>query len=493
MSGEKAQIVESETTKKATVYKICVSSGGNSWFILRRYKEFSNLYDRLKKQYPEAGLKLPSKPRFFGGADAEYLRQRREALHSMVQILMTHPQISELPDVINFLGLDVNPSRLTSASTSTATHASAVEGAADTGGGKEEENIDLGAKENRKATPSDFAFLKVIGKGSFGKVFLAKRKSDGRIFAVKVLQKEQIKKRNEVKHIMSERNVLVRNIEHPFLCALHMSFRTPDKLYFVLDYVNGGELFFHLQRERSFSESRARFYAAEIASAIGYLHSKSIIYRDLKPENILLDSEGHVRLTDFGLCKEGLNTKSTTSTFCGTPEYLAPEVLRKEPYDMAVDWWCLGSVLYEMLFGLPPFYSREKSEMYSNILHKPLQLKPSASSASQDVLNKLLQKSRQNRLGSNGDIQEVRKHPFFATIDWQLLEQRKIEPPFKPKLMSPLSTEYIDSEFTREPVPQSVGRSIKISASVQEADNDFMGFSYVPPTFVDSAGLGTDL
>ncbi|PAA65880.1 hypothetical protein BOX15_Mlig030186g1, partial [Macrostomum lignano] len=292
MEAEKesaAQIVEADSTKKATVYKICVTSGGQSWFILRRYKEFNNLYDRLKKQFPEAGLKLPGK-RFFGNMDPEFIRQRQEGLDNMVQVLMTHPKISELPEVIQFLGFDINKSRLEltdDAKKDTASSGSdeppiAAAAAAEGGtgsGAKEEEALDLGAKENRKATPSDFTFLKVIGKGSFGKVFLAKRKSDGGIFAVKVLQKEQIKKRNEVKHIMSERNVLVRNIEHPFLCALHMSFRTPDKLYFVLDYVNGGELFFHLQRDRCFPEPRARFYAAEIASAIGYLHSKNIIYR----------------------------------------------------------------------------------------------------------------------------------------------------------------------------------------------------------------------
>uniref|UniRef100_A0A1I8FPX7 Serine/threonine-protein kinase Sgk1 n=1 Tax=Macrostomum lignano TaxID=282301 RepID=A0A1I8FPX7_9PLAT len=399
--------------------KICVTSGGQSWFILRRYKEFNNLYDRLKKQFPEAGLKLPGK-RFFGNMDPEFIRQRQEGLDNMVQ-----------PEVIQFLGFDINKSRLELPDDAKKRHSVVWLGraahrrrrrcrkAALDPAAKEEEALDLGAKENRKATPSDFTFLKVIGKGSFGKVFLAKRKSDGGIFAVKW------------KHIMSERNVLVRNIEHPFLCALHMSFRTPDKLYFVLDYVNGGELFFHLQRDRCFPEPRARFYAAEIASAIGYLHSKNIIY-------------------------------STWRLRC----------LRKEPYDFAVDWW----------LPRPPFYSRETSEMYNNILHKPL---PVRSLAAQDILVKLLQKNKQLRLGQHlrlpGGAQADVLH---LGVDWRLLDQRRIEPPFKPKVMSPLSTEYIDSEFTRARASQSA-KSVKVSASVQEADHDFMGFSYVPPTLDD--------
>lgn len=213
-------------------------------------------------------------------------------------------------------------------------------------------NIPLGPSEKGHAKASDFEFLKVIGKGSFGKVLLAKHKTENQIYAVKVLAKKMILKRNEKTHIMCERNVLLKNLNHPFLVGLRYSFQSKEKLYFVLDYVNGGELFFHLQKERFFSEDRAKFYAAEITSALGYLHSENIVYRDLKPENILLDAEGHVVLTDFGLCKDNLSGHDTTNTFCGTPEYLAPEVLRKEAYDRGVDWWCLGAVLYEMIYGL---------------------------------------------------------------------------------------------------------------------------------------------
>ncbi|EQB78728.1 serine/threonine-protein kinase Sgk1 isoform 2 [Camelus ferus] len=289
------------------------------------------------------------------------------------------------------------------------------------------------------------------------------------------------------KHIMSERNVLLKNVKHPFLVGLHFSFQTADKLYFVLDYINGGELFYHLQRERCFLEPRARFYAAEIASALGYLHSLNIVYRDLKPENILLDSQGHIVLTDFGLCKENIEHNGTTSTFCGTPEYLAPEVLHKQPYDRTVDWWCLGAVLYEMLYGLPPFYSRNTAEMYDNILNKPLQLKPNITNSARHVLEGLLQKDRTKRLGAKDDFMEIKNHVFFSLINWDDLINKKITPPFNPNVSGPSDLRHFDPEFTEEPVPNSIGRSpdsILLTASVKEAAEAFLGFSYAPP--VDS-------
>uniref|UniRef100_A0A672P3Q9 Serine/threonine-protein kinase Sgk3-like n=1 Tax=Sinocyclocheilus grahami TaxID=75366 RepID=A0A672P3Q9_SINGR len=294
---------------------------------------------------------------------------------------------------------------------------------------------------SNSAKPTDFDFLKVIGKGSFGKVLLAKRKWDGKCYAIKVLQKKVILKRSE--------------------------------------------LFFHLQKERTFPEPRAKFYIAEMASALGYLHSLNIVYRDLKPENILLDSQGHIVLTDFGLCKEGMSQADTTTTFCGTPEYLAPEVLRKQPYDNTVDWWCLGSVLYEMLYGLPPFYSRDTHEMYDNILHKELIMRPGASTAAWSILQALLEKDNTRRLGYRDDFNEVKGHEFFSSINWDDLEQKKLPPPFNPSVESQYDISNFDPEFTEETVPNSVcfssGLSI-VNASVMEADEAFLGFSYAPPS-----------
>ncbi|XP_055508113.1 serine/threonine-protein kinase Sgk2-like isoform X1 [Leucoraja erinacea] len=339
-------------------------------------------------------------------------------------------------------------------------------------------DINLGPSANPFAKPTDFDFLKVIGKGSFGKVLVAKRKSDGRFYAIKVLQKKMILKKNEQRNIMVERNVLLKNLKHPFLVGLHYSFQTTEKLYFVLDYVNGGELFFHLQQEHTFPEPRARFYASEVASAIGYLHSLNIVYRDLKPENILLDSQGHIVLTDFGLCKEVIEPTGTTSTFCGTPEYLAPEVLGKHPYDRTVDWWCFGAVLYEMLLGLPPFYSRNVAEMYDNILHKPLHLPMSISTAARDILTGLLQKDQKRRLGAQADFLDVKKHAFFSSISWEDLYNKRIPPPYNPNVAGPADLRHIDPEFTQEIVPNSVGRIPDSTINSPTATSAFLGFSY---------------
>ncbi|TRY84577.1 hypothetical protein DNTS_001317, partial [Danionella cerebrum] len=259
----------------------------------------------------------------------------------------------------------------------------------------------------------DFDYLKVIGTGSFGKVFLATHRENGRYYAVKVLQKDIIVKRKEERNVMCEHSVLLKALNHPFLVTLHFSFQTKDRLYLVLDYACGGELFYHLQREGVFGESRAKFYAAEVACALGYLHSLKIVYRDLKPENILLDSAGHVLLTDFGLCKEGMSGRVTTRTFCGTPEYLAPEVLLQKEYNRTVDWWGLGAVLHEMLYGLPPFYNADRLEMLRNIIYQPLVLKPGVSSAGRDLLKRLLNRDCSKRLGAKRDL--VNQDPFKST------------------------------------------------------------------------------
>uniref|UniRef100_A0A8C8CJI0 Serine/threonine-protein kinase Sgk1 n=1 Tax=Oncorhynchus tshawytscha TaxID=74940 RepID=A0A8C8CJI0_ONCTS len=430
--------------KRYTVYKVMVNVGRHEWFVFRRYAEFDKLYNTLRKQFPSLNLKIPAKRIFGDNFDPGTV------LINLVKVQ---------PDVRAFLQMD-----------------------------KSQNFSDASEDEDDKVgddrTPTDFDFLKVIGKGSFGKVLLAKRKLDGKYYAIKVLQKRVILNRREQKHIMAERNVLLKNVKHPFLVGLHYSFQTTDKLYFVLDFVNGGELFFHLQKERTFPEPRAKFYIAEMASALGYLHSLNIVYRDLKPENILLDFEGHIVLTDFGLCKEGISQAETTSTFCGTPEYLAPEVLRKQPYDNTVDWWCLGSVLYEMLFGLPPFYSRDTHEMYENILHKPLMMRPGASNTAWSLLQALLEKDGTHRLGSRDDFNEIKAHNFFSAIKWDDLEQRKVPPPFTPNVNSPYDITNFDPEFTDETVPNSVcyTEHAIVNASVMEADDAFLGFSYAPPS-----------
>uniref|UniRef100_A0A8C5HRJ6 Serine/threonine-protein kinase Sgk1 n=1 Tax=Gouania willdenowi TaxID=441366 RepID=A0A8C5HRJ6_GOUWI len=404
-----------------------------------------------------------------------FIKERKMGLNDFIQKLVSTPHICQHAEVNNFLKIDENQNE-------------------EVEGDELPENtvstlnifyyliIKVAVFSSSLIKPSDFDYLKIIGKGSFGKVLLARHKESTNYYAVKVLQKKIILKKKEQKHIMAERSVLMKNIKHPFLVGLHYSFQTTDKLYFVLDYVNGGELFYHLQRERIFLEPRARFYAAEIASALGYLHSLHIVYRDLKPENILLDSQGHIVLTDFGLCKEGLEPNGTTSTFCGTPEYLAPEVLQKQAYDRTVDWWCLGSVLYEMLYGLPPFYSRNTAEMYNNILHKSPVLKPNVSNAGRELLEGLLQKERSKRLGARDDFLELKYHSFFSPINWDDLMNKKITPPFVPSVSGPTDLRHFDPEFTHLPVSSSLcSDTMTVSSSVKEAAGAFPGFSYGPP------------
>ncbi|XP_073487860.1 serine/threonine-protein kinase Sgk3 [Aquarana catesbeiana] len=466
-----------EKKKRFTVYKVIVSMGRNEWFVFRRYAEFDKLYNTLRKQFPAMNLKIPAKRIFGDNFDPEFIQQRRAGLNEFIQNLLQHQELCSHPDVQAFLKLD--------SSRRQSDPSEDEDERADQKNGSPSQNVNLGPSGNPHAKPSDFEYLKLIGKGSFGKVVLTRGKHDGRYYAVKVLQKKIILNKKEQKHIMAERNVLLKNVKHPFLVHLHYSFQTSDKLFFVLDFINGGELFFHLQRERYFAEQRARFYAAEIACALGYLHSIQIIYRDLKPENILLDSEGHIVLTDFGLCKEGISNSDKTLTFCGTPEYLAPEVIKKQPYDNTVDWWCLGSVLYEMLHGLPPFYNRDIATMYENILHKPLVTRPDISLMASGILEELLEKDPKQRLGSNNDFEEIKRHSFFTCINWTELVEKKIPSPYDPHVDGPDDISNFDTEFTSAMVPDSVCISSDysiVNASVEEADDAFVGFSYAPPS-----------
>ncbi|XP_053571069.1 LOW QUALITY PROTEIN: serine/threonine-protein kinase Sgk3 [Bombina bombina] len=465
-----------EKRKRYTVYKVIVSIGRNEWFVFRRYAEFDKLYNALRKQFPNINLKIPAKRIFGDNFDPEFIQQRRAGLNEFIQNLLQHTQLCNHPDVKAFLQLDSPKHQLEPPEDEDESN--------DHKNGSTSHNVNLGPSGNPHAKPSDFEYLKTLGKGSFGKVILTRRKLDSKYYAIKVLQKKVILNKKEQKHIMAERNVLLKNVKHPFLVGLHYSFQTSDQLFFVLDFVNGGELFFHLQRERYFAEPRAQFYAAEIASALGYLHSIQIIYRDLKPENILLDSQGHIVLTDFGLCKEGIANSDTTLTFCGTPEYLAPEVIMKQPYDNTVDWWCLGSVLYEMLHGLPPFYNRDTAEMYENILHKPLVMRNDINLTASSILEELLERNPKTRLGANG-FQDIQNHPFFSCINWNDLVQKKIPPPYDPNVDGPDDISNFDTEFTEAMVPYSVCVSSDysiVNASVEEADDAFVGFSYAPPS-----------
>ncbi|KAJ3161927.1 hypothetical protein HDU88_007159 [Geranomyces variabilis] len=329
----------------------------------------------------------------------------------------------------------------------------------------------------RALTAADFELLKVVGKGSFGKVLQVRKKDTGRIYAMKVLVKKDIVERQEIAHTLSERNVLIQATS-PFLVGLKFSFQTPEKLYLVLDYMNGGELFYHLQKETAFSEERARFYTCELVLALEHLHKYNIVYRDLKPENILLDSTGHIALTDFGLCKENVSFNDTTNTFCGTAEYLAPEVLTGQGYGKAVDWWSLGILFFEMTTGLPPFYSENTNLMYKQILHNQLLFPPGFSERAQLLVRGLLERDPRARLGGGAeDAAEVRRQPFFQGVEWDKLLKKQVTPPFKPKVESETDTSNFDPAFTDSlPVDSLPNASAPLSETIQQ---NFRGFTYV--------------
>ncbi|TPX34792.1 hypothetical protein SeMB42_g07263 [Synchytrium endobioticum] len=340
-------------------------------------------------------------------------------------------------------------------------------------------------------TADDFELLKVVGKGSFGKVLQVRKKDTQRIYAMKVLVKKDIIERREIAHTLSERNVLIR-ASSPFLVGLKFSFQTPEKLYLVLDYMNGGELFYHLQKETAFSEERAKFYTAELTSALQHLHKYNIVYRDLKPENILLDSNGHIALTDFGLCKENLSFNDTTNTFCGTAEYLAPEVLTGQGYGKAVDWWSLGILFYEMTTGLPPFYSENTNLMYKKILQCHLLFPPGFSDRAQLFVRGLLVRDPRRRLGGGpADAAEVMRHVFFADIQWEKMLRKQIRPPFKPKVASEVDTSNFDPVFTDALPVDSMPSSASAPLSNTQQDH-FRGFTYTDHSSPYLSASGSD-
>ncbi|KAK7060323.1 Serine/threonine-protein kinase [Paramarasmius palmivorus] len=305
-------------------------------------------------------------------------------------------------------------------------------------------------KTKRALTPRDFEFLKLIGRGTFGKVFQVRKKDTKRIYAMKVLSKKEIVAKKEVAHTIGERKILQRSLESPFLVGLKFSFQTERELYLVTDFKSGGELFWHLQRETRFDEERARFYVAELVLALEHLHKYDIVYRDLKPENILLDATGHVALCDFGLSKADLRADELTTTFCGTTEYLAPEILLDEQgYSKIVDFWSLGVLLFEMCCGWSPFYHEDTQQMYRNICFGKIRFpKGVICEDGKQFVKGLLNRNPKHRLGASRDAAELKEHPFFKSIDWHALSLKQVTPPFKPSVESDESTANFDPEFT---------------------------------------------
>ncbi|KAF3913459.1 hypothetical protein AA313_de0202967 [Arthrobotrys entomopaga] len=338
--------------------------------------------------------------------------------------------------------------------------------------------------------PNDFQMLRLIGRGTFGQVYQVRKKDTNRIYAMKVLSKKVIVQKKEVAHTIGERNILVRTAttDSPFIVGLKFSFQTPTDLYLVTDYMSGGELFWHLQQEGRFSEERAKFYIAELILALEHLHNHDIVYRDLKPENILLDANGHIALCDFGLSKQNLSKDQTTNTFCGTTEYLAPEVLLDElGYTKMVDFWSLGVLVFEMCCGWSPFFAEDTQQMYKNIAFGKVRFpKDALSLEGRNFVKGLLNRNPKHRLGAQRDAAELKEHPFFADVDWEALKQKKSIPPFKPSLKSETDTQNFDTEFTNAPIPGSVRNDIVASTPLSPGmQNAFRGFTFVDERTLD--------
>uniref|UniRef100_A0A4W3I9N1 non-specific serine/threonine protein kinase n=1 Tax=Callorhinchus milii TaxID=7868 RepID=A0A4W3I9N1_CALMI len=330
-----------------------------------------------------------------------------------------------------------------------------------------------------KADPSQFELLKVLGQGSFGKVFLVRKIHGidaGQLYAMKVLKKATLKVRDRVR-TKTERDILVE-VDHPFIVKLHYAFQTEGKLYLLLDFLRGGDLFTRLSKEVMFTEEDVKYYLAELALALDHLHSLGIIYRDLKPENILLDEDGHIKLTDFGLCKESTDHEKKAYSFCGTVEYMAPEVVNRRGHSHSADWWSFGVLMFEMLTGSLPFQGKDRKETMTMIVKAKLGMPQFLSPDSQSLLRMLFKRNPGNRLGAGPDgVEEIKRHPFFSTIDWNKLCRREIHPPFKPASGRPEDTFYFDPEFTAKTPKDSPG--IPPSANAHQL---FRGFSFVAIT-----------
>ncbi|XP_078067439.1 ribosomal protein S6 kinase alpha-6 isoform X2 [Mustelus asterias] len=333
-----------------------------------------------------------------------------------------------------------------------------------------------------KADPTQFELLKVLGQGSFGKVFLV-RKTIGpdaeQLYAMKVLKKATLKVRDRVRTKM-ERDILVE-VNHPFIVKLHYAFQTEGKLYLILDFLRGGDVFTRLSKEVMFTEEDVKFYLAELALALDHLHSLGIVYRDLKPENILLDEGGHIKLTDFGLSKESVDQEKKAYSFCGTVEYMAPEVVNRRGHTQSADWWSFGVLMFEMLTGTLPFQGKDRNETMNMILKAKLGMPQFLSPEAQGLLRMLFKRNPGNRLGAGPDgVEEIKRHPFFATIDWNKLVRKEIQPPFKPASGKPEDTFCFDPEFTAKTPKDSPG--IPPSANAHQL---FRGFSFVATNAVE--------
>ncbi|KAI9661146.1 MAG: serine/threonine protein kinase psk1 [Bathelium mastoideum] len=362
--------------------------------------------------------------------------------------------------------------------------------------------VEGGLRQNsivRKMTASDFEPLTCLGKGTFGTVLLVKQRATGRLYAQKQFRKASLTVHKKlVEQTKTERVILESINRHPYVVKLFYAFQDHEKLYLILEYAQGGELFTHLATEKMFSEEVAAFYMAEMILALEHLHANvGVVYRDLKPENCLLDSEGHLLLTDFGLSKVAIDDDTRCNSILGTIEYMAPEVIQGQDYGMAVDYWSLGAIGFDLLTGGPPFTGPNHAKIQDKILKAKLVLPYFLGPDAKDLLTRLLRKEPKKRLGANmpKDLQTIKKQRFFRKIDWQALERRELEPPIKPLITDPELAENFSRDFTElaiSPVATTGGKGFEdIMVMKSEEGNVFGGFSFVASqSLLDSGEWG---
>ena len=344
-----------------------------------------------------------------------------------------------------------------------------------------EKNIDI--KEDNplgiKIKNEDFERLKLIGKGSFGEVFLVKLKSNEKIYAMKILDKEKIKSYDQEEHTKSERDLMVK-INCPFIVDIKYAFQDKQYLYMVTEFMQGGEMFFHLFKEKRFTNEKAKFYLVEIILAIEFLHKNNMMYRDLKPENVLLDKNGHIKITDFGLSKILSRKNEKTYTICGTPQYLAPEILSSEGYDNAIDWWSLGCLMYKMLIGIDAFKFSKNQSLSPEMYEIEILIPDYVTKEANDLIRKLLVINPKKRLGSGpGGADKIKNHSYFKDIDWEKAWNKELTPPFIPDIKDDFDLKYFDKGFTDE--------NLESFSSEEESSSlktiDYKGFTYVTDSY----------
>lgn len=334
-------------------------------------------------------------------------------------------------------------------------------------------------KYESEVSLEDFDIINILGKGAFGKVYLTRKKDSGKLYAIKTIRKDVVIETDQIEAINLERDVLL-NADHPFLVGMDFVFQSELRLYFVMPFIQGGELYKHFLNNKRFPEEVVKFYSIQIALAIGHLHSKGIIHRDLKLENILIDKDGYLKIIDFGLAKI-LKDDETTRTLCGTPEYLAPEMVTQEGHDKNVDWWAFGVLIYEMLIGVTPFYNRNRAIMMNKIQKSKIvfphkeKYNIEYSDEIKDLIIKLLTKAKDKRLGYKDGIDEILAHPWFEGVDVNHILKKRIIPPFTPDVKSEDDDKYFSSAKDKAGIGETYIPKEKVDI-IKVYNSDFQGF-----------------